>query len=69
MTACVDVREYSKPETREQVLKRWRSNLSHFKMLYGTTVVFFFVYFLLTSPFLLAGLILSKYFVVDCSVL
>ena len=58
LAACVDVREYSKPESREVLLKRVRSNLGNFRLIYGTTIAFFFVYFLLTSPFLLGGLIL-----------
>lgn len=54
---CVDLREYSKP-TREQLTPRIKNNLGQFKLMYSSTVLFFFIYFLLTSPVLLGGIIL-----------
>lgn len=58
MMSCVDVREYSKPQSRAEVTTRIKANLKHFRLIYSTTVLFFFVYFLLTSPLLLGGLLI-----------
>uniref|UniRef100_A0A6S8BEA2 PRA1 family protein n=1 Tax=Aplanochytrium stocchinoi TaxID=215587 RepID=A0A6S8BEA2_9STRA len=55
--ACVNPREYTKPQSREEWTTRLRSNVSFFRVSYGTTVVFFLFYFLLTSPFLLMELL------------
>eukprot|EP00924_Labyrinthula_sp_SR-Ha-C_P006626 maker-scaffold_29-snap-gene-0.51-mRNA-1 protein AED:0.02 eAED:0.02 QI:139/1/1/1/1/1/3/947/221 len=56
---CADVRQYGIPENREVMFTRVRSNLSNFRLMYGVTVLFFFCYFLLTSPFLLTCLLLT----------
>ena len=55
--ACADPRQYSKPLTSEEWRTRVRANMSFFRISYGVTGIFFLIYFLLTSPFLLAELL------------
>ena len=47
VTVRIDVREYSRPETREELMKRVKSNLGNFRMLYGTTGNLLLIKFLL----------------------
>merc|ERR1712232_1161178 len=56
--AFMDIREYSKPQTREELISRVRANVAYFRLIYGATYLFVLLYSILTSPFILGEVVL-----------
>jgi hypothetical protein len=56
--AFVSPTQFSKPADQAECLRRVRSNLSHFRYLYGIIYVFVLGWTILSSPLLLMGLLI-----------